>query len=380
MNEEHQDDWNPRDPAVLEDQRQAHDEMRRRCPVAHSQFLGWSLFHHEDVAAVLADSETYSNVSQFLAIPNGMNPPIHGRYREALDALFAPDQMRRIEPRAREIAVELLVPMLAAGKVEFIEDFGTPFALKTQCAALGWPEQQWECLGGWAHDSQLDAFDRVPGAGKALASLLSGHVKANLESRRASPSNTVDATDILLSIVVDGVRLDDDQIVSILRNWTAGHGTVVAGLSIVVLHLAQDPALQDRLRNDPSLISAAIEEILRVDGPLVANPRTTTREVEIRGRVIPKGEKLTLMWIATNRDPHTFNNPDTVNIERSTVDSLVWGQGIHVCQGASMARLEMRVALEELLARTKHFECAGNTPRRAIYPSNGLATLSLRVS
>ncbi len=380
MNEEHQDDWNPRDPAVLEDQRQAHDEMRRRCPVAHSQFLGWSLFHHEDVAAVLADSETYSNVSQFLAIPNGMNPPIHGRYREALDALFAPDQMRRIELRAREIAVELLVPMLAAGKVEFIEDFGTPFALKTQCAALGWPEQQWECLGGWAHDSQLDAFDRVPGAGKALASLLSGHVKANLESRRASPSNTVDATDILLSIEVDGVRLDDDQIVSILRNWTAGHGTVVAGLSIVVLHLAQDPALQDRLRNDPSLISAAIEEILRVDGPLVANPRTTTREVEIRGRVIPKGEKLTLMWIAANRDPHSFNNPDTINIERSTVDSLVWGQGIHVCQGASMARLEMRVALEELLARTKHFECAGNTPRRAIYPSNGLATLSLRVS
>lgn len=380
MNEEHQDDWNPRDPAVLEDQRQAHDEMRRRCSVAHSQFLGWSLFHHEDVAAVLADSETYSNVSQFLAIPNGMNPPIHGRYREALDALFAPDQMRRIEPRAREIAVELLVPMLAAGKVEFIEDFGTPFALKTQCAALGWPEQQWECLGGWAHDSQLDAFDRVPGAGKALASLLSGHVKANLESRRASPSNTVDATDILLSIELDGVRLDDDQIVSILRNWTAGHGTVVAGLSIVVLHLAQDPALQDRLRNDPSLISAAIEEILRVDGPLVANPRTTTREVEIRGRVIPKGEKLTLMWIAANRDPHTFNNPDTINIDRSTVDSLVWGQGIHVCQGASMARLEMRVALEELLARTKHFECAGNTPRRAIYPSNGLATLSLRVS
>lgn len=380
MNEEHQDDWNPRDPAVLEDQRQAHDEMRRRCPVAHSQFLGWSLFHHEDVAAVLADSEAYSNVSQFLAIPNGMNPPIYGRYREALDAPFAPDQMRRIEPRAREIAAELLVPMLSAGKVEFIEDFGTPFALKTQCAALGWPEQQWECLGGWAHDSKLDAFDRVPGAGKALASLLSGHVKANLESRRASPSNTVDATDILLSIEVDGVRLDDDQIVSILRNWTAGHGTVVAGLSIVVLHLAQDPALQDRLRNDPSLISAAIEEILRVDGPLVANPRTTTREVEIRGRVIPKGEKLTLMWIAANRDLHAFSDPDTVNIERSTVDSLVWGQGIHVCQGASMARLEMRVALEELLARTKHFECAGNTPRRAIYPCNGLATLSLRVS
>lgn len=379
MNEEQQDDWNPRDPAILENQRQAYDEMRQRCPVAHSEFLGWSLFQHEDVAAVLADPETYSNVSQFLAIPNGMNPPIHGRYREALDALFDQDQMTRLEPRAREIAADLLAPMLAAGKGEFIEDFGTPFALKTQCAALGWPEQQWECLGGWAHDSQVDAFQRVPGAGEALANLFSGHVKANLELHRASPNNAVDATDVLLRIEVDGVRLDDDQIVSILRNWTAGHGTVVAALSIVVLHLAQEPALQARLRNDPSLIPAAIEEILRVDGPLVANARTTTREVEIRGRTIPKGEKLTLMWIAANRDPRAFDDPDAVNIERNTGAGMVWGQGIHLCQGASMARLEMRVAVEELLARTKHFECADDAPRRAIYPGNGLEALALRV-
>lgn len=380
MNEEYQNDWNPRDPAVSENQRQAYDEMRRRCPVAHSQFLGWSLFQHKDVTAVLANPETYSNVSQFLAIPNGMDPPIHDRYREALDTLFAPDQMARMEPHARKIAADLLVPMLTTGEVEFINGFATPFALKTQCAVLGWPEQQWECLGGWAHDSQLDAFERVPGAGKALASLLSGHVKANLESRRASSSTAGDATDILLSIEVEGVRLDDDQIVSILRNWTAGHGTVVAGLSIVVLHLAQDIALQNRLRNDPSLIATAIEEILRVDGPLAANPRTTTREVEIGGRTIPKGEKLTLMWIAANRDPHAFEKPDVIDIGRCATDSLVWGQGIHACQGASMARLEMRVALEELLARTKKIECTGEVPRRAIYPSNGLATLSLRFS
>lgn len=117
MNEEYQNDWNPRDPAVSENQRQAYDEMRRRCPVAHSQFLGWSLFQHKDVTAVLANPETYSNVSQFLAIPNGMDPPIHDRYREALDTLFAPDQMARMEPHARKIAADLLVPMLTTGEV-----------------------------------------------------------------------------------------------------------------------------------------------------------------------------------------------------------------------------------------------------------------------
>jgi cytochrome P450 len=150
-------------------------------------------------------------------------------------------------------------------------------------------------------------------------------------------------------------------------------------LGILVLHLAQELELQDRLRSDPSLIPAAIEEILRVDDPFVANRRTTTREVEIQGRTIPKGECLTLMWTAANRDPRAFDDPNTVKIERSTGASLVWGQGIHFCLGAPQARLEMRVALEELLSRTKRFERAGDAPR-AVYPSNGLAELLLRVS
>ncbi|MHB1402425.1 MAG: cytochrome P450 [Thiobacillus sp.] len=380
MNAEQQDDWNPRDASILEDQRRAYDEMRERCPVAHSEFMGWSLFRHKDIATVLADPVTYSNVSRFQAIPNGMDPPAHGRYRKALDAFFDQEQMARLEPRARETAANLLVPILFGGEVEFIDTFAMPFAFKTLCVVLGWPEQQWECLGGWTHDSQMAALNSVPGAGKALASLFSEHVKANLALHRASPNGAADATYALLRTEVDEVRFDDDQIVSVLRNWTAGHGTVVAGLGILVLHLAQEFELQDRLRSDPSLIPAAIEEILRADGPLVANPRTTTREVEIGGRIIPKGEKLTLMWIAANRDPRAFDDPDSVKIERSNEASMVWGQGIHLCQGASLARLEMRVALEELLARTKRFEFAGDAPRRTAYPSNGLAALPLRVS
>ena len=225
----------------------------------------------------------------------------------------------------------------------------------------------------------MTAISRTPGVGKALASLFSEHVKANLTSHRASPSGVDDATDALLRAEVDGVRLDDDQIVAVLRNWAAGQGTVVAGLGILILHLAREPELQERLRSDPSLIPASIEEILRRDGPLVANPRTTTREVEIGGRTIPKGGKLALMWIAANRDPRAFEDPDAVRIERNPEAGMVWGRGIHVCQGAPLARLEMRIALEELLARTKRFEFADDTPRRAVYPVNGPATLFLRL-
>lgn len=174
MNKDQHDDWNPRDASILKDQRRAYDEMREKCPVAHSEFMGWSLFRHEDITTVLVDPETYSNVSRFQAIPNGMDPPVHGRYREALDILFEQKQMTKLEPRAREVAVSLLVPMLSDGEAEFIGNFATPFALKTLCALLGWPEKQWECLGGWVHDSQEAAFSMDHAAGKALASIFFG--------------------------------------------------------------------------------------------------------------------------------------------------------------------------------------------------------------
>ncbi len=374
-----QHDWNPRDPLVLADQRRAYDEMREQCPIALSEFMGWSVFRHEDVVAVLADPTTYSSASKRIAIPNGMDPPEHRRYREALAPHFTDERMAALEPRSRQIAQELVEAMLAQGEVGFMDAFATPFPLRTLCAFLGWPEDQWESLGGWTHGNQQAAFTRDRAAGKALASLLAEHVKANLDVHRM-PDEVSDVTDALLATDVDGQRLNDEQIISTLRNWIAGEGTVAAALSVVVLYLANRPDLQEQLRADPSLIAAAIEEILRVDDPLVANRRTVTREVEIQGRTIPAGENLTLMWIAANRDPRAFDDADAVRIDRETTDGMVWGQGIHLCLGASMARMEMRVALEVLLSETKLFELAGEAPRRTVYPSNGLAALPLRFS
>jgi cytochrome P450 len=100
--------------------------------------------------------------------------------------------------------------------------------------------------------------------------------------------------------------------------------------------------------------------------------------VEIGGRTIPEAASLTLMWIAANRDPRAFEDPDSIELRRGIDAGLVWGQGIHLCLGAPLARLEMRVALEELLAHTQRFELVGEAPRRTAYPSNGLAALPLR--
>lgn len=381
MTKNQQDDWNPRDESVLLDQRLAYDEMRERCPVAHSQLMGWSLFRHADIAAVLADPTAFSNVSRFLHIPNGMDPPDHGPYQKVVASLLDDGQLARLEPRARAIAATLLGPVRDAAEADFVAAFATPFAMQTLCALLGWPNQQWVWLAAWVQGNQHAAFDEDPVAGKALAQDFSARVTANLVGRRAAPGavgDVGDATAALLRAEVDASPFSDEQIVAILRNWVAGHGTVVAALGILALYLARHADLQDRLRKDPSLIPAAIEEILRVDDPLVANRRTTTRALEIQGRAIAKGETLSLMWMAANRDPLAFDQPDVVKLERHTDAGMVWGQGIHLCLGARLARLEMRVALEELLARTTRVELADTAPRRSVYPANGLDLLMLR--
>jgi cytochrome P450 len=371
-------DWNPLDPSVLEDQRKTYDRMREQCPVAHSTLMEWSLFRHADVAAVLADPATFINTSRFPAIPNGLNAPEHGPYNTALAKFFSKEPMATLEPDARAIGTALLEPLLKRTEVEFIDAFVTTFVFRTLCALLGWPADQWQQLARWVEGNAQVAVSGDAVAGKTLAEDFAALVRANLQAHRTAAQAPVAATARLLQVEVNGARLSDADIVTVLRNWVAGHGTTADALGIVVMHLARNADLQEQLRMSPALIPAAIEEVLRNDGPLVANRRTTTRAVEIHGQAIPQDASLSLMWIAANRDPRAFAEADAIKLDRDNTASLVWGQGIHLCIGAPLARLEMRVALEELLARTTRFALTPDTPVRKVYPGNGLAALHLR--
>ncbi|MGH2976470.1 MAG: cytochrome P450 [Solirubrobacterales bacterium] len=339
--------------------------------------MGWSVFGWDDVDRVLADPETFSNASRHPAIPNGMDPPAHMRYRAALAPFFSDAAMDRVERRCGEIATELAAAMVDSGRAELLQDFAEPVALRGLCAFLGWRESQWEALGGWTHSNQEAALNREPSAARALAVLLTEHVTRNLEEhRRHEPAH--DLTDALIALTVDGEGLSDEQLATALRNWIAGEGTVAGGISLVVLHLAQNPDLQDRLRRDPSLIPAAVEEILRVDDPLVANRRTTMRPIEVGGRRIEAGETVSLMWVAANRDPAVFEDAAAVRLDRDHSRSLVWGRGIHVCLGAPFARLQIRTAISQLLRLSASFEMGGEA-RRAVYPSDALAEFTLQL-
>jgi cytochrome P450 len=353
--------------------------------VAYSEFLQWSVFRHADVRQVLEDHLSFSNrTSAHLSVPHGMDPPEHGAYRSLLEPFFSDERMRRFEPVCRSIACRALEVFLGAERSEFIADFAIPFAVQAQNTSLGWPSELNEPIRSWTRKNQAATLAGDRGATAAVAKEFTETVQALLESRRRSASlEADDVTTMLLRARVHGRPLTDEELVSIFRNWTVGEVTsVAASLGILAQHLATDGALQARLRGERELIPRACDEILRACSPLVANQRVATRDLELGGRQIRAGERVTLMWPAANRDDEVFAAPAEVCLERDTSRSLLFGAGIHVCPGAPLARLELRVALEELLARTAWFELdsAEGACRRAVYPANGFAELRLRLS
>ena len=381
MTERTEPDWDPRDPSVLGDQRRAYDEMRARCPVAYSDFLGWSLFAHRDVVAAVRDTVTFSSATKRRAIPNGMDPPEHTAHRQVLDPYFTAKRMAAFEPRSRQIASALLGPILARGEAEFISEFAGPFPHQALCAFVGWLVADWNRVHGWTHGNQEAAFRQDREAGAVLAREFSAYVTEILDARRAGAGPADDLMGELLATVVGREPLTNEDIVSVLRTWTAGHGTVASAVGIAVLHLASDLDLQERLRREPALIDRAIREILRADGPLVSNTRTTTHDVKVAGETIRSGQRISLMWIAANRDPEVVPDPDEVRLEGEADDNLLFGAGIHRCLGEPLAMLNTRVALEELLSRTSRIELnsTGAQPRE-VYPSNGLRSLSITLA
>ena len=216
----------------------------------------------------------------------------------------------------------------------------------------------------------------------AIAVEFDGYIRELLAARRdAGSAAPDDLTTHLLGERVWDRPMTDDELVSLLRTWTVGElSTIAASVGILAHHLAAHPETQRLLRDDPALIGAANDEILRLHAPLIASRRVTTRPVELGGRHIGAGERVTVIWASANRDEAVFGDPDELRLDRDPAHNLLYGQGIHVCPGAPLARLELRVLIEELLARTTELTPAADaTPVRARYPGSGFATLPLVV-
>lgn len=383
------DDWDPRSPEVLSNQIAAYDEMRLRCPVAHSDYLGWSVFRHEDVVAVVTDHETFSSeVSKYPAVPNGFDPPRHGPYRDIVNRYFTPEHMDAFEPVCRTLARGLVSRVPRGRPVEFIADFALEYALQAQRAWLGWPDYTVDALRHWTARNHRATLARNREDLNSVAAEFDAAVRRVLADHRSHPDTksgeAEDVTSQLLRERLDGSPLTDEELVSILRNWTVGElGTISASVGILVAYLAEHPSLQEQLRRDPADIPAAVDEILRMHSPLISNRRFVTRDVELGGRRIAAGERVNVNWASANRDEAVFGDPDAYEPVRNAADNVLYGRGIHDCPGAPLARLELRIVVEELLAATDSItKPAGAPPDAAAqdyasYPASGFRTLPI---
>lgn len=371
--------WEPLSDAVLADQLHAYDRQRRACPLARSP-RGVSLLRHADVVAAAGDPATFSSAaSEFRQVPNSLDPPEHAAFRAAIDPFFTPERMRRLEPRLHAIAHQIAGALPRGAAVDAVTELGCAYAVRAQAEWLGWQGIEPELLA-WmaANHAATRSKDRSRTA--AVAADFDALVRAQVQRRRdAGAAAPPDPTTELMQVTVGGRRLSDADVVSVLRNWTAGDLASMAAAVGVVLHfLATRADVQAALRADPAGLPAAIDEMLRIDDPFLVNRRVTTRATEVAGCSLEAGTRIYLHWTSANRDEAVFGDPDAYRPQENAAHNLVYGTGIHVCPGRPLATLELVVLVRTLFELTQHIEpAAGDAPVRETYPLGGWARFAV---
>ena len=359
------------------------DSQRESCPVHRADDGTVTLLAHADVRAAALDPGTFSSaVSAHRALPNSLDGAEHRAYRALIDAYMTPEEVASQEAQCREHAYEIVAALPRGATVRTVLDIGTPFAVRTQSTWLGWPSKIEGELVAWMAENReaSRSGDRTRLA--EVAESFDAIIMRLLKARRDGQPDDVTAR--LMRETIDGRPLPDSEIVSILRNWTAGDlGSLAASVGVIVHHLATDVALQGYLRQ---LVAEAriqdfedaIEEILRIDDPFVSNRRITAQDTVIGGEPIGVGTRVVLNWTAANRDPEAFDDPDAFNPAEHASANLVFGVGPHVCPGRALTLMELRVIVWELLSQTSRISISTERgPVRELPPVSGWAKVPI---
>lgn len=356
--------YDPYDWKIHEDPYPTYRVLREEAPLYHNAERGfWALSRHADVLAAFRDHETWSNrqgvslddvgdapqVMSFL----GMDPPEHGRLRTLVSRGFTPRRVAALEPRIRELATHYIDAFIERGSCDFVDEFAGKLPMDVVSEMLGVPPGDRDELRLWS-DTVLhreEGLAEVPPAGREAAARLIGYFAKHVQERRKRPGND-DLSDALIRAEIDGDRLEDFDIIAFLFLMViAGNETTTKLLANALYWLQRNPDQRALVHEDPARIPGWVEETLRYDASSQLIARTATRDVELHGGRIPEGAKVALLIGSANRDDRVFRDPDRYDVLRDEGASLAFGQGMHFCLGASLARLEARVSLEELQRR-----------------------------
>ncbi len=348
-----------------------YDRMRSEAPVLEDSQSGlWMLFDYESVKRTYTDHETFSSrhgPAEWLIF---QDPPRHSKLRALISQAFTPRAVASLGPRIQAIARGLLDQKIEEPELDLAADFAVPLPMAVIAWMLGIPEADQSRLKRW-NDVILNMSQTVAGKGGEASTAatefteitgeMRHYLRELMERRRVAPQD--DLLTNLIKAEVQGERLSELEILGFFQLLLlAGSETTTNLVNNAILCLLEHPAELDQLRAEPGLIPSAIEEVLRFRSPLQWMFRLTRREAEFRGRIIPSGKIVLAMIGSANRDSRQFENPGRFDIRRDPNPHLAFGQGIHFCLGAALARLESRIALTMLLERFPSFELAIDGP------------------
>jgi cytochrome P450 len=363
--------FNPMDPEFLADPYPTYHRLRAEDPVHHSPLGFWVLTRYEDVSAVLRDPRFIKEPLAALVaarfgveVPRGVglsmldrDPPDHTRLRSLVGTAFTPRVVEGLRPRIQQIVDGLITHAQAVGSMDVIEEFAYPIPVNVICELLGIPVADHERFKGWSLDIArgldsiyLPADSEVPRRSAASRHAISDYFRDLIARRRAAPRG--DLLSALIAAEEAGDKLNEEELLATcILILIAGHETTVNLIGNGVLALLRNPDELRRLRATPGLITSAVEELLRYDGPVQRTARVASAEATIGGRTIARGEMVMPFIGAADRDPAQFPDPDRLDLMRGDNRHIAFGWGIHFCLGAPLARLEGQIAIDALVRR-----------------------------
>ena len=359
------ENFDPSDEDVVVDPYPSYAALRESCPVAHSDACGgfWMLSKYDSVQTVAGQPVLFSSNggatfppvgNQVRAIPLEIDPPEHGKYRTLLQPWFSPAAVAKLTDNIRAVTRDLLDGFADRGHGDLVQELAIPLPSMVIANMMGFPQEDWSTFSHLA--DRMCETSRVMDEEANLEAAMNvfAYIAGEVARREETPLD--DMITQLMNTEVDGKKMTDDQLLGmIFFVWIAGHETTVGGIGFALWYLATHPQVKQRLLEDRSLIPAAVEETLRLGSPVQHVMRTLTQDATVGGCPIPKGDRVVLSWGSANRDADVFPEPDELRIDRRPNRHLAFGFGVHRCLGAPLARLELRVMLEEVLDRIPDF-------------------------
>lgn len=382
--------FNPFSYEMHEDPYPTYTRLREEAPAYHNAEMDfWALSRFDDVRDAYRDWQTYTS-TQGIALEEvgpgsapsmiGMDPPDQTKLRKLVVRAFTPGRVGAMEPRVRGLATRFLDGLTESGECDLIARFAALLPSDVISTLLGAPPEDHNDLRVWTETlmERADGVPTPPPAANAAAGKLLQYFGGLIEKKRGAPGE--DLVSALVAAEMDGRRLDDHEILGFCFLLISGGNETTEKLIANTVHqLGRHPEQRAALIADPSRIPAAIEESLRFRSPTQYMVRATTRDVPLHGETIPKGAKVLLSIGAANHDPRHFDHPERFDIAREMEGHLAFGFGVHFCLGARLARLEARVALEEILKRLPDY-AVDEAGVGVVHAGNvaGLATLPIR--